>query len=379
MLAGLLAAGLGGCAAKVDEVSAEEVFDSVIRRLRRRYYDQAQLAKLDVAAYRAKLPGLRYRMQLYWDVLGPMLREFHVSHLGATPPRRRGPRPPGSWTVPRGLRHAIGATIAYTHNGPWVTHVRPGSLAFEAGVAPGWRADGIEVTPIAGGAVTVKAVFSPPGGDKQRFEWTVAADAPLPPPAAQYSRSRVGDVELLSFNRFLPPQVDPMLVALETAGSRPVILDLRRNTGGMASQCRRLAGVLLPPGTPLGVMQTASRRSVMTVPASGRRFNGPLAVLIGRGSGSAAEVLACALQEHGRARLFGDCSGGAVLVANKYGLPDGGELTVPFASYLSAHGVRLEGVGVTPDVGVVETREAIAAGRDLVVEAAQAWLASRAL
>lgn len=104
-------------------------------------------------------------------------------------------------------------------------------------------------------------------------------------------------------------------------------------------------------------------------PRGGRPFTGPVAVLIGPNTYSAAEDFLVPLKMSGRARLVGTPTGGSTgqpLIVEVYGayarictkwdrMPDGTEFV---------------GVGVQPDVHVELTRQAIAAGRDLVVERA---------
>ena len=98
---------------------------------------------------------------------------------------------------------------------------------------------------------------------------------------------------------------------------------------------------------------------------------GPLVVLIGPASASAAEVTAAALRNHRRALLVGGESAGAVLLSQAYPLPDGGKVTVAIADVLTPDGRRLEGVGVSPDLPVAQTLAAVRADRDLPLEAAE--------
>ena len=105
--------------------------------------------------------------------------------------------------------------------------------------------------------------------------------------------------------------------------------------------------------------------------ATERRFDGPLAVLVGPMSASAAEVSSAALRYHRRALLVGSETAGAVLMSRGYPLPGGGRVQVAIADWRATDGRRLEGVGVKPDLAVAQTLEAIRAGRDLPLEAAE--------
>jgi carboxyl-terminal processing protease len=82
------------------------------------------------------------------------------------------------------------------------------------------------------------------------------------------------------------------------------------------------------------------------------------------------------LQEHGRAVIVGRKSAGAVIGADFYGLPDGGELELGRYDYYTPKGRRLEGNGVEPDVKTAPKLADLRAGRDTDIEAALAKLSS---
>ena len=105
-------------------------------------------------------------------------------------------------------------------------------------------------------------------------------------------------------------------------------------------------------------------------------YAGPLAILMDEGSASTSEILAGGLQDLKRARIFGVRTAGAALPSDIIRLPNGDGFQYAQASYTSESGKVLEGDGVTPDVVVRQTREALRAGRDLVVEAADEWIRS---
>ena len=104
-------------------------------------------------------------------------------------------------------------------------------------------------------------------------------------------------------------------------------------------------------------------------------YNGPLAILVDAGSASTTEILAQGLQDLNRARIFGTRTAGAALPSDIVRLPNGDGFQFAQASYTSEKGKVLEGAGVTPDVEIHQTQEALAAGHDLVLDAAEAWIA----
>ena len=76
----------------------------------------------------------------------------------------------------------------------------------------------------------------------------------------------------------------------------------------------------------------------------------PLAVLVDRGSASAAEIVAGALKDHGRATLVGEPTYGKSLVQEIVQLPSGAALKLTVARYLTPAGVDISRTGVQPDI-----------------------------
>lgn len=92
-------------------------------------------------------------------------------------------------------------------------------------------------------------------------------------------------------------------------------------------------------------------------------------MLVDGATGSAAEIFAAVLQEHGRATIIGRKTAGAVLASWFHSLPDGGELQLSRMDYVTPKGRRLENDGVEPDVKVTRTLAELRAGRDEDLEA----------
>ncbi len=128
-----------------------------------------------------------------------------------------------------------------------------------------------------------------------------------------------------------------------------IVLDLRGNPGGLLDQAVSLADLFIAKGP---IIATVGRH-----PASHQYFaaNGhasaptiPLVVLINGGSASAAEIVAAALQDVGRAVVIGSSSYGKGTVQTVMHLPNDGELTLTWARLVTPSGYYLQTHGVVP-------------------------------
>jgi carboxyl-terminal processing protease len=106
-----------------------------------------------------------------------------------------------------------------------------------------------------------------------------------------------------------------------------------------------------------------------------KRYHAPVVVLIGPGTGSAAEGFAWGMKTWSRARLIGVATAGAILSGENFDIAPGWGLTVPTAGHWSARGEDLNDKPVTPHELVPESRADLCAGRDRGIERAMAILA----
>ena len=97
-----------------------------------------------------------------------------------------------------------------------------------------------------------------------------------------------------------------ILNELKTKEVDGVILDMRRNPGGLLSEAVALAGLFIDQGPIVQVKDQISGVRKYNDPEKGVVYDGPLMVLVSRGSASASEIVAGALQDYGRALIVGD-------------------------------------------------------------------------
>ena len=100
----------------------------------------------------------------------------------------------------------------------------------------------------------------------------------------------------------------------------------------------------------------------------------PLVVLVNRGSASASEIVAGAIQENGRGTVLGEQTFGKGTVQIPHTLSDGSELRVTIAEWLTPGGKQISGEGIVPDVYVERTQEDFVEGRDPQLDRAVEYL-----
>lgn len=177
-------------------------------------------------------------------------------------------------------------------------------------------------------------------------------------PAARRATRLDGGLLLLRFNQFDSGDdrwIRDEIRAME--GLRGVILDLRDNGGGRDDVLDRIAGLFTTRKALL--IRLNGRRDIdeTTRGAGPDAYQGPLAVIVGPDTASAAEILAFFLDESGRAYSVGERSAGTVTGGVDHDLPGGGRLTVAEYDIRTANGTRLEGNGFTPKYRVPSARK----------------------
>jgi carboxyl-terminal processing protease len=139
---------------------------------------------------------------------------------------------------------------------------------------------------------------------------------------------------------------------------------VRYNPGGLLNSVTSVTDMFLDGGV-IVVEKEATGRETKVEARGGQSAGGlPLVVLQNKYSASAAEVIAAALSENGRATVIGEKSFGKGTVNTSKQLPNGGVLFVSIAYWLSPKGNIIDNVGVRPDIEVVMTNEDIDLRRD---------------
>ncbi|MDQ7859854.1 MAG: S41 family peptidase [Armatimonadota bacterium] len=262
----------------------------------------------------------------------------------------------------------------------YVRDVIPGTPAEAAGVQALDRIVRVDATPTTGlqtdqvaglirgpAGTSVSLVLDRPG--RAAAVVLAVTRAPIQIPAVFQARVMEGGIGYLQLYQFVNRTGADVREALQRmlgAGMRALVLDLRGNSGGFLHELNATVNLFLLAGRP--VYQETTRggqsRTVRTTGVPVLPTAMPVVVLIDEGSASAAELLAAALQEQGRATLIGAKTSGAVEASVVIDLSDDSALSVTILRLASGQGRRLEGVGVTPDVAVANSAAELDQGRD---------------
>ena len=147
-------------------------------------------------------------------------------------------------------------------------------------------------------------------------------------------------------------EVGDAIRRLERRKAKGIVLDLRRNGGGLVSEAQLIASMFLKNGT----IVTTRGRSVksQTLRALGQPIAGdlPTVVLVDRGTASASEIVAGALQDRKRATLVGTRTFGKGVFQEVMPLDNGGALDLTVGQYFLPSGRNLGGAGTKPGSGI---------------------------
>src|SRR5690349_4740866 len=255
--------------------------------------------------------------------------------------------------------YGIGVTIVQHRDGVYVQSAVDGAPAAKLGVRYGdrivevdgkdardWTSEQVSKN-VRGGLgepVTIKVERA--GSPAPLFFTIVRASVPLPTIRNSYMiRPGTGYIGLTGgFQRASDDELSKALKRLQEQGMRQIVLDLRGNPGGLLEQAVDVASEFLPRGEVVVSVKGRTEYSEPTVYKStgSNPTTLPLVVLINGNSASASEIVAGAIQDHGRGLIVGETSFGKGLVQRIFQLPFNTGLTLTTARYYTPYGRSLQ-------------------------------------
>ena len=255
--------------------------------------------------------------------------------------------------------YGIGVTIVQHRDGVYVQSSVEGTPAAKLGLRYGdrileidgkdardWSSEQVSKNVRGGKGEPVTIKVERPGAE-QPMNFTIIRDAvPLPTIRNAYIiRPGTGYIGLTGgFQRSSDDELREAMKKLSSQGMRQLILDLRGNPGGLLDQAIDVASEFLPRGL---VVVSVKGRTEYSEPIV-YKSNGaepatvPLVVLINRNTASASEIVAGAIQDHGRGLIVGETSFGKGLVQRIFQLPFNTGLTLTTARYYTPYGRSLQ-------------------------------------
>ena len=331
-----------------DDPSPMADTEEVVDELRDVYIDQDALT--DAALNRAAIQGiLEYLDDPYTSYLDPeRYEEFTASLVGTGE-----------------VFEGIGAEVAVRDDNLMIVGPLPNSPAIRAGVKPGDIVLAVDGRSVEGFDLlaAVELIRGPKDstvvltilhvGALRPVEISVVRDTiELTSVLARIQESGVGYIRLSSFDEVAVAGLITGIADLRAEGMQGLILDLRNNSGGLVDAAVGVLSEFVPEGLVCTGCNPGAEEDLRGVTGEGSAFDLPLVVLVNAFSASASEIVAGALQDHGRATVIGTTTFGKGSVNILAPLESGSGLYVTTSRWRTAKGRLIEGEGIQPDVAV---------------------------
>jgi carboxyl-terminal processing protease len=280
-----------------------------------------------------------------------MLRTLdpHTNYLDAEDYRHMVEEQQGSFS-------GLGIVISKPAHDKPLTVISPleGTPAWNAGIRPGDVISQIEGTDTLDMSIdeALRRLKGPKGtkvsititrpGDEDVLHFTLVRDD-IPTNSIRYAfivRPGVGYIRIDNFTRTTEREMEEKIQALYRQDMNRLVLDLRRNPGGLLDQAVRVADHFLRKGQMVVYTQGRIRGSDQEFRASGMGNHPdlPLIVLVDKFSASASEIVSGAIQDHDRGLIVGKPTWGKGLVQTVYPLSQGAALALTTARYYTPSG-----------------------------------------
>jgi carboxyl-terminal processing protease len=273
----------------------------------------------------------------------------------------------------RGEFSGVGMEVTVARAGLRVTRVFGGAPAARAGLRAGDLVVAVDGRSLAGrpSAFSSALIRGRPGtlvtltvqraGARRALTLRRARiDAPAVTTSLRAERHlKLGVVALSAFTEGAHGELRAAIARLRRRGARGIVLDLRDNGGGLLDEAVLVASVFIPDGT---IVSTAGRtrpRHVYRATGAASAPTIPLVVLVDRGTASASEIVAGAIQDRHRGAIVGTRTFGKGVFQEVRALPNGGALDLTVGEYFLPSGRNLGGAGTRPGAGIAPDVRAV--------------------
>jgi carboxyl-terminal processing protease len=284
----------------------------------------------------------------------------------------------------------IGAFVSEDEEGRIVLDPMPDLPAEQAGVQKGdvlVRVDDTEITPemtvdqvvtlVRGKVGSVVRLSLHREGEEEPFIIDIERQE-IPSPSVDWQMLEeaegLGYIRIMLFSGRTAKELQEAIEELKALGMTSLIVDLRGNGGGLFDAAIDVSSEFLADGVVLHQVTKNSGEQTYDAKRGGTFTEGPLALLVDGGTASASEIVAGALQDHGRAVLIGAKTYGKGSVQSVFDLTDGSSVHITSAKWLTPNRNQINGQGLTPDLEVIQTEEDASQERDSQLERAIEYL-----
>lgn len=290
-----------------------------------------------------------------------------------------------------GAFEGIGATLKQTPSGSiQIVRTFPGMPADRGGVLPGDIIEAVDGVSTQGlNSTEVAAIVRGPRGTAvtltlrranraRPFEVTLVRERIEIPlvSSRMVGDGSIGYISLFDFSQPASKQLEKHLKEILEKQPKALIFDLRDNPGGLLSQAQEVGDIFLKKGVFVIERDYRGNKKVTSTTDRGIAQDIPMVVLVNGGSASAAEIVAGAMQDAGRATLIGEKTFGKGSVQSPQTLSNGGQLRITIERWYTPNDRAIHGVGITPDYIVSNSPEDVRDGKDPQLEAAIEFLTS---
>lgn len=283
----------------------------------------------------------------------------------------------------RGSFEGIGVTVEMKDGKLTVVAPLADSPGAKAGILPGDVVTHVDGRDISGlDMLDAISLIRGPRGTKVHL--TIAREGKESPLEFDVERAEIklvsvqsrmldGDFAYVSIASFGANTSDELVRELRTLLAKHpkgLVLDLRNNPGGLLTAAVDVSSQFLSDGVVLYEQRADKDREPFKVKEGGVAKDVPMVVLINKGSASASEIVAGALQDYGRAKLVGEPTFGKDTVQNVHQLSDQSSLRVTIARWYTPKLQDIHEKGLKPDIEVTLDEKSLSEGRDLQLERA---------
>jgi carboxyl-terminal processing protease len=179
----------------------------------------------------------------------------------------------------------------------------------------------------------------------------------IPPVSEKMLQNNIGYIKVDALPKGKAQEVAGKIKTAQEQGAKKLILDLRDTSDGDESEGVAVANLFLDHGTIAYLQGQKYPRETFTADNKKEVTTLPLVVLVNRGTGGPAEIVAAAILENARGDVVGDKTFGIGSIQKVIPIQDGSALILSIAKYYTPNGKAIQDDAVTPNISVADNND----------------------